>query len=109
MITEQMIKDREFDKLVAMTIATWAGYAKKDNMGLIIVGEAKLGHSFSRQQIVIRVLMSITMTLLAEIGVLTHHFLGQRIIWILCPVQSGKSAAFSSLTRVDRQRNKNSP
>ena len=37
MITEEMIKDREFDKLVSMTIAVWAGYAKIDNMGLKVI------------------------------------------------------------------------
>lgn len=39
MITEEMIEAKEFDKLVATTIAIWAGYAKLDNMGLVVVEE----------------------------------------------------------------------
>lgn len=39
MITEEMIREKEFDAFVAKTIAVWAGYAKVDGMRLIVVEE----------------------------------------------------------------------
>lgn len=39
MITEEMIREKEFNAFVATTIAVWAGYAKKDDMDLIVVEE----------------------------------------------------------------------
>lgn len=39
MITEEMIRESEFDAFVAQTIAIWAGYAKVDGMGLVVVEE----------------------------------------------------------------------
>jgi hypothetical protein len=39
LITEEMMRNREFDTFVSETIAIWVGYAKLDNMNLVVVEE----------------------------------------------------------------------
>lgn len=39
MITEEMIREKEFDKFVSETIAIWIGYAKLDGKELLVAVE----------------------------------------------------------------------